>query len=62
MVGERRNTIVCVFLTCHLRSTNSPLRKHKHVTYDSQLYYAMMKTEKEVITETEKKGNNEEKR
>ena len=41
---------------------NTSLRKHKHVTYDSQLYYAMMKTEKEVITETEKKGNNEEKR
>lgn len=46
----------------HLGSANTSLRKHKHVTYDSQLYYAMMKTEKEVITETEKKGNNEEKR
>ena len=32
MVRERRNAIVCVFLTCHLRSANTSLRKRKYVT------------------------------
>ena len=27
------------FLTRHLRSVNTSLKKRKHVTYESQLYY-----------------------